>query len=302
MKKNFLLAPLLLLLAACQTMTFDSSDDDGKGNNETTATRLMHFRLSGLSMTSFEELTEDKDVVANAASARQNGTDHILFAIYDKDGNAVDTVTYQDKDDASYGTFSRTLKYGTYTIIALGWNGSQQCNIERPDSIFFNEGWVPHTFLCRQNIIVNGTYSDTRTLSMKRCVSRFVINFEDKNRPQEIKDFVVTFIGAGNALNSETRLCPQRQDFSRTVISNIDPSKITSLTTYCFLPEESTTIDINVVAHDSQGKVVGERKFNDVPVRINYSTNYSGTFFPFDSATGSVTFEQDFDGEITGTF
>lgn len=282
-------------------MTFDEVEDNAEST--TKGSKTMFFRITGFSMTNLDE-SEHSESRQTRASSVQNATDHLLLGIYDQNGHIVDSIIYQDKDDTteSYGTFSHTLEYGKYTILALGWNGNQECHVHSLDSIYFSENWVPNTFLCRQNIIVNESYSNTRTLSMRRCIARFVINFKDEIIPQEIGDFVIKFLGAGNTLNSETRHCSEIQEFSRKIDVNIEPSKIKSLTTNCFLPSDSASIGINVLAHSKSGEVIAEREFTEVPMKINYSTNYTGNFFPFSSISETVTFEIDFDGEFNVDF
>lgn len=290
-----------LLLTGCQMMTFEDDEENGITNK---GSKTMYFRLTGFSMSNLDESRDYNPAPTRAGTDLQNATDHLLLGIYDMDGQIVDSITYQDKDDVDlpYGTFSHTLNYGKYTILAIGWNGTQQCHVHSLDSIYFSEGWVPNTFLCRQNIIVNESYSDTRTISLKRCIARFVLKFTDTIMPEEIKDFVVTFSGAGNTLNSGTRHCVQQQDFSRKIDVNIDPSKVKSITSYCFLPADSTSVSVNVAAHDINGGTIAERTFTEVPMKINYSTNYTGKFFPISSVSETVTFEVEFDGEFNNEF
>ena len=201
-----------------------------------------------------------------------------------------------------YGTFTRTLDYGKYTILALGWNGNQKCIVHNLDSITFSEGWVPNTFLCRQNIIVSDSYSNTRTLTLRRCIARFMLYFKDTRIPQETSEFIINISGVGNSLNSETRHCTTTEDITRTIPVTIDPSKIKSLTTYCFLPADSTSVSVNIVAKDTIGETISERTFEEVPMKINYSTNYTGNFFTISDITTSITFEIDFDGDFNHEF
>lgn len=283
-------------------MSFEEPDN-GNENTSHKGEKTMFFRLTGFSITNLDEISAQNGDETKATT-QSNATDHLLLGIYDMEGALVDSIIYQHKTDSniSYGTFSHTLKYGKYTILALGWNGSQQCHVHSLDSIYFSENWVPNTFLCRQNIIVNETYSDTRTLSLKRCIARFVLSFKDNIIPEELSKFVVTLSGAGNTLNSNTRHCTQIQNFSREIPVTIDPSKITSLTSYCFLPNDSTGISINITAHDINGGTISQRTFSDVPMKINYSTQYTGYFFDYCTSTENITFETDYDGEINREF
>lgn len=293
---------LMLTLVSCQTMTFE--DIEGSDGDTPKGSKTMHFRLTGFSMNNIDEMRTDDYDDTRSSTVPQGATDNLILGIFTTEGQLIDTLHHQHKNDTGikYGTFSHTLEYGKYTILALGWDGTQNCHVHSLDSITFNEGWVPNTFLCRQNIIVSEAYSDTRTLSLKRNVARFRVIFKDSTIPQELHKFVLRFSGAGNTLNSETRHCTEIKDFYRTIPVTIDPAKVTDIYAYCFLPEDSTDIDISVSAYNSNEEVIASKVFTDVPMKTNYSTNYTGTFFPFGTVMGNFVFETDYDGEFNDEF
>ena len=303
MKKHtfYTLLTFSVLFSACQTMLFE--DDVDKNPEATTGVKTMYFRMTGINMDDISEITSAESGT-KAASGEKDVSDNLLMGIYDMDGNIVDSITYQHKDDTTitYGTFSRTLRYGKYKILALGWNGTQKCQVHHLDSITFSEKWVPNTFLCLQNIIVNENYSDTRTLSLKRCVAKFKLTLKDEYIPEGIGSFCISFSKSGNTLNSETRHCNHICEHQRTLHVNEKLKSPVTITSYCFLPQDSTGVDITVNVLDQEGMIMESKTFTGVPMKINYSTNYSGKFFPYNSESGNVTFENDFDGEIFHEF
>lgn len=281
----------MMLVGSCQTMSFD---EDSELPDNPLGEKLMNFKLTGFTLEGFEDL--------GTRASGSSTTDHLLLGIYNMDGTLVDTITYQDKEDASFGKFSKTLQYGKYSILAMGWDGQQKCHVAGLDSIYFSEGWVPNTLLCRQNIIVSEKYSDTRTLSLKRCTARFVVNLKDEHIPAELSKFTISSSQAGNALNSETRHCTKIHEFSRTIDVNIELSKVKYIASYFFLPEDSTSIDIDVTAFNAKGEELGKQQFSEVPVKINYATNYTGKFFPYATESNEVIFELDYEGEFNHDF
>ncbi len=312
MKTTTFLSALAILFASCQSMSFE---DEEATTDLAQGEKTMHFRLTPYSMSNLDELPNgNNDIDADeysdeaptrASSSQQNTTDHLLLGIYDTQGNLVDTIIHQDKDDpatSSYGTFTHTLKYGKYTLMALGWNGTQKCTVHRPDSISFSEGWVPQTFLCRQNIIVSESYSDTRSLSLRRCVAAFTLKFKDTAIPEELREFTIRLSGAGNTLNSITKHCAEQKDFTRTIPVTIDPSKVKSITSYCFLPSDSTGLTVNITANDAGGNIIGDRTFEDVPMKLNYVTTYSGNYFPNGVYEGVFEIDTNYDGEFNREF
>lgn len=300
MKKNILLLLSLLLLASCQTVTFEDIDADGGGE---TGSKCMNFVYHGFSMTEIDG-NEIGETIGTKAATDKKYTDNLLLGIFDMDGTLVDSIQYQSKNDTTiqYGNFSHVLKYGRYIVLAMGWDGSQKCHVHSLDSIYFSENWVPNTFLCRKNIIVNDTYSDTREISLKRCVSRFMLYLEDEVYPEQVSKITINISGAGSTLDSESQHCTHVQSFEREIPVNIAPSKIKSLTSYCFLPTDSANIGIEICAVDADGEIVTSRKFNDVPAKINYSTNYTGNFFNYYSGNSDIAIEAEFEGEINVHF
>ena len=294
-------------MASCQVVTFE---DDSTVTNPSTGEKTMHFKLSTYSMNSMDEMPDDGDDTRNAQGAItrapiKDATDHILLGIYDDKNHLVDTLIYQNKSDNSlpdYGTITHTLKYGKYSILALGWNGDQKCIVHRHDSISFSEDWVPHTFLYRQNIVVSESYSDTRSLSLKRCVAKFTIKFEDKYIPEGLSYFVTRFSGGGCTLNSETKYCAEIQDVTRKLSLTMEPSKLKELSSYCFLPSDGANIVVNVTAYDANDNVLADRTFEKVPMKINYITTYTGNFFAYGNVEGAVDFDITYEGEISDVF
>lgn len=288
-----------LLLFSCQKMTFEEVEADNESG-----TMCMTFKFGGFSLTGIEEMQPDDVYESRATTSQSNYTDNLLLGIYDMTGNLIDSIQYQKKSETStnYGTFSHTLKYGKYTILAIGWNGDQVCHVNGLDSIYFSENWVPNTFLARKNIVVDDSYSDTRTITLKRCVAKFMISFKDEIVPDNLKRFTIDISGAGNTLNSENRHCSQIQNFQREVLVDIAPSMVKTLTSYCFLPQDSAGVTVDIVAYDSNGDTISHKNFTNVPMKINYSTNYAGNFYNFASGTESIAFETEFDGEIIHYF
>lgn len=300
MKKSISLVIPFLLLASCHTVTFEEPEI---GNGTETGSKCMNFVYRGFSMTEIDG-NEIYESLGTKAAVSKKYTDNLLFGIFDMDGTLIDTIQYQSKADTTieYGTFSHVLKYGRYTVLAMGWDGSQKCHVHSMDSIYFSENWVPHTFLCRKNIVVNDTYSDTREISLKRCVSRFMLYLEDEVYPEQISMIKINISGAGSTLDSETRHCTHIQSFEREIPVDIAPSKIKSLTSYCFLPTDSANIGIEICAFDANGEIITSRTFNDVPAKINFSTNYTGNLFNYHSGSSDIAIETEFDGDINVDF
>lgn len=288
------LISVLITALSCQSTSLDDVSEDTAGK------KVMHFNVKGYTITNFESTTDVASSQTKAASTT-DVTDNLLLGVFDKDGNMVGEPTIQAKGDEDYGTFSYTLNYGRYTILAIGWNGTMTCNVNSLNNISFSEQWVPHAFMSRQNIVVSESYSDTRTITMGRCVARFEIGFNDApNYPTNLSKFVVSISGAGNTLNSEDGHCAAIQNYTRELAIN-NPSTLKNIAVYCFLPAEESLVTLNVDAQDSEGNSITSRTFTDVTMKINHITRYTGYFFSA-SATDNIIFNNEYSGTMEETF
>ena len=282
------IAIMCLGLSSCQKIVFDDDEPASRGSME------MKICLTGLTPSS-PEIYKPVAVNGNsrATSKDTDSPEHLLLAIYTKEGKLVDRIMLQDKSSAEeFGTFKKELEFGTYTILAVGWRGSQECLVgneddfpSSADSISFSEKWVPNCYICRQNIIVSGSYSDTRTLSLKRCVTKFRLMFAGDKVPDDINDCVVEARGIGWKMSPVSHYC--RQDGTYRRVISVKPDN-TGITFYAFMPQDVSEADITVTARDVEGNTLARRTFEDVPLKINRCTEYSENLFTDRSASDDL--------------
>lgn len=257
----------------------------------------MYFNLKGYKVTSFEPMNSADQT---RATETENVTDNLMLGVFDKNGKQIGEFTVQNKDDENFGTFAYTLTYGTYTVLALGWNGTATCNAKDINNITFSDNAVPQTFMCRQNIVVSESYSDTRTLTLKRCVTNLYISLKDSNKPVDLAKYVIEISGAGNALNSETGFCAAVQTFTKEIIVPAENSG-KKISVYNFLPAKTSNVTYKLSAIDSEGNAFAEHTFTDIEMKINYQSIYSGYLYSY-PANGNLEFDFEYEGTTNGTF
>lgn len=276
-----LMSSLILCMVSCQGISFEEDEDE----SESRGSMEMKIRLTGLSPSSpdvYKPVATQGE--SRATSKDTDSPEHLLLAIYTKKGNLVDKIMIQDKSSAEeFGTFKKELEFGTYTILAIGWRGSQECIVgdgesipSSLDSVSFSERWVPNSYICRQNIIVSDSYSDTRTLSLKRCVTKFLLMFAEDKVPDNIHDCVIEAKGIGWRMAQTSHYCKPEATYTRVI--SVNPTN-TGITFYAFMPKEESEADIVITARDVDGNTLAKQTYENVPLKINRCTEFSEHFF-----------------------
>ena len=108
---------LMLTLVSCQTMTFE--DIEGSDGDTPKGSKTMHFRLTGFSMNNIDEMRTDDYDDTRSSTVPQGATDNLILGIFTTEGQLIDTLHHQHKDDTGikYGTFSHTqesVRYPTF--------------------------------------------------------------------------------------------------------------------------------------------------------------------------------------------
>ena len=290
MKKTtlFLLtAALLLGLTACTNSTDETSPEKGK--------RTIEFRVTNFQQVSLDEVTR--------ATAATNLA-HLDMAVYDAETNALVCKTQMGKDDEGYGSFSATLDYGTYNVVLLGYDGTHVADMTDPTEICFNEDYVPNFFYKALPLTVSATSENTQNVVLKRGVAAFRLKHEGYI-PTTLRTISVTGIGGGDRFNALTGYAKntRNRDLNYNVASLAGGESFT-LTYFTFLPSEEATMNFVIRATDTANKELQTRTFNDVPMKINQMSIYSGQFFGSGNQTlgFSLTLESDEWDEENQTF
>ena len=215
-----------------------------------------------------------------------------------------------DYDDSpemakAFPQFSVSLPYGHYRVLVLGYNGSRECNISSVNHLSWADNYVPNTFLYCEEFTLNENTVLDQKITLKRVVSAFRVTAEDAI-PQELKKMRFISSAGGIVLDAVTGFAPQIT--GRTSEIDIPAKKVgeqgVEFTVYLFLPEEQTTSNYTIQALGNNDAVLCEKHFNDVPLRINYLTEWKGKAFePSDDDSPNVQsgFNIEWDMDWAGT-
>ena len=265
----------MFLLVSCQsgpaepegqcTVTFSVSNyrqvsfDDLSSSGMSRAEKI-YMTLANLSLTVFDAET-NKQVIS---------TIHKSDDYYDEN----------DKPKAKlFPKFSVTLPYGRYRVLVLGYNGSRACSITSLNHISWEENYVPNTFLYCEEFTLDESTNLNRDITLRHVVSAFCVTAEDAI-PANLKKMRFSSTAGGTVLDATTGFTPQSTGrTSEIAVPDSHLGKIDTFTVYLFLPEEQITTNYTIQALDKNDAVFCEKHFNDVPLRINYLTEWHGKAF-----------------------
>jgi len=227
----------------------------------------------------------------------------LSLKIFSADNQTViDTMKVrQSTNDTEFGKFELKIPYGTYTLVIIGHNNSEDAVISSPNNVTFSSNTVSDTFYAYENIVVNKDSQKSMDVILQRAVARFRITPTDVF-PDNIQDITFKIEGGGIALNPSTGLAISKQVQQKTITASSAAGKKTFVNVYAFMSSIAEELfTITVTAHSTDGSIINERIFTDVKMQRNYSTNYTGCFFS-DKEAWSITIDDDFAGTNEVTF
>ena len=273
---------LLLLFVSCILPLFVSCQS---GPEETEGECTVTFSVTNYKQTSFDDLSGSG--MSRAMSAYDIATlAHLLVAVYDAESGTQVIAPMQhnhedyEKNPYDYPKFTVTLPYGHYRVLVLGFNGSRACNVASPNCITWADNYVPNTFLYCEELTLNEGTTLNKEITLRHVVAAFCMMAEDV-APANLNKVRFVSTAGGTVLDAMTGYTPQSTGGRTSEI--LVPDEYLGIkdtfTVYLFLPEEQITTNYTVQALDKNNGVISEKRFNDVPLRINYLTEWEGKMF-----------------------
>ena len=285
MKKiTLILAAALTLLTACH------SDDD------TTPTTAEVGRIT-FEVVNYQQYSMDDPTRAKTYSV--DSVSHLDFIIYDAENDTVVIHQHQKKGEEGYGTFSALLPYGSYNVVFLGYESQRrEAKVDDITAICFEDNFVPHFFSKKLPVPIDKPETEATPVVLKRAVACFNLISSGKN-PSNLKSISFTIHGGSHHFNALTGMGSQVESRTYTFdsIKNVAADTL-NLGVFTFLTSLETTMNFTVTAKDHEGNVIRTRDFNNVPMKINQITRYTGQFFETDKGSSGYTLS--LDGEKWG--
>lgn len=232
------------------------------------------LRVNSLEQVPFDDVKQTRAVNSDVCRA-------VSFAVYTVNGDSYTRVqnVNQSADDESFGTVTFRLEEGDYKVLVLAHNGDMSPTTTNPEKIEFNKNKtvtkMTDTFLYWSDISI-GDGTTSFNLDLTRAVAMFQFNLTDDVIPQDVSQLKFYYQGGSSTLDATSGYgCVASK---QTEIIDVVPGKKT-FEVFTFIRTNSNTLEMTVSALNSEGVVLKEMKFTDVPITRNYKTRYTGQMF-----------------------
>ncbi len=286
-----LLVPALLLFNACEKFNITG---DQESENEVKGNVTLHIKdaIDNRYETNQDTRTENTQSIEDICS-------RLSFAVF-KVSEKMKSVN-QIIGDEDFGTATFNLQEGTYRIVVIAHNGKGNCTISSPESIKFYKNKLTDTFYYYGTLEV-GSNSVTQEIELARAVGMFKLHIND-NIPQNVQQMKFYYTGGSSTLDATTGYgnVNSKQTENLNVATGTKDYYV-----YTFPHQDGKKIKFNISTFDLNGTELSNKVFENVTVKRNYITTYSGNFFdgttsggqagkgdPTEEGKGSISFTFD---------
>ena len=242
------------------------------------------FSVGSLEQVPFGDAVQSRAVSSDVCKA-------ISFAVYTLNGDSYTRVQNinQSAGDESFGSVTFNLEEGTYYLLALAHNSDTSPTTTNPEKIEFskskNTTKMTDTFLYWSMITVNES-TTSFSLDLTRVVAMFQLNLTDESIPANVAQLKFYYQGGSSTLDATSGYgCVASK---QTEIIDVTPG-VKIYEVYTFIRSNSNSLEMTVSALNSEGTVLKEMKFKDVPITKNYKTRYTGEMFGKQVVEGTIS-------------
>lgn len=205
---------------------------------------------------------------------------------YDGEGNLLQQLHQGDNTAEGFGQPSMSLAYGShhlYFIISRGQSPTLNTSAK-------TISWIKpsDTFYKDYQLMVTGSTSGERTVTMNRVATRFRATIEDV-MPENVATVTIAPATWYTGLNYQTgapTTAVTNYVADLTIPNTYIGQTNTRLSLYCLSGAEVWNTDITITAKTSGNVVVGQATIQNVPLMANRSTDYTGKLFGQQNAIG----------------
>lgn len=274
MKKVIFQAVICLVFAACSNgESFDSSVNP---SNEQVLAPVT------VTTTGFDISQGEFTGTRATPVGDYSGIKALTLVFFKPDGTQQYKCTHIKEDPTTFttfGEFSTSLPLGSYTMVVMGYNQSQELTLTSSTVASFGAARVNDTFHATQSVSITSTTPVNLTATLQRIVTALAVQSTD-NRPAGVTHIRFTLSGGGMSFNPTTGFASTNTgfvdliDFTGSVGSTVKPGD------YFFLDTNEQTMDVTVETLDAaDGNVLFSKTFTDVPFKRNRITTLTGAIF-----------------------
>ncbi len=298
--KFILMLATITMLSSCEKFYAEGSQTDESDENANVTIKVTNI----LTSTFEKNEASTRGDANNEEVALEDLFSRISFAFFNND-EKVKNISQAIGDD-NFGTANVNLAEGTYRFVVIAHSGKGNCTISSPEKISFYKSKMTDTFCYYGTMEVSEEENEEREINLSRAVAKIRIHINDEI-PESVKQLKFYYTGGSSTLNATTgKGCVNsRQTENITVVAGQKDYEI-----YTFPHEDDKKVKLTITALDEEGTEIASKVIEDIPVKSNFITTFSGNLFEESGADGSQTgtsgitlkFDPTWDGEETYNF
>ena len=277
---SFITAMTVIMLGGC-------TNDDLTANDESDDYVSVCFYVSGVNIS-------QQKTRANTLQDAFSKLDLVLYTINPDGSYTKYKECTQESSSTSFGMITlENVKCGTYKLVALGHNDSDHPNMSDPTNIAFSRyvNLYGHT----ADVTISKTATNNVEVPFVHKSAKIAFDFNGYI-PDEVQKIQFSIEGASNVYNAITGYATTTT--TREVAINITPEQRTAkkITTFTFtlLTQEdvnSTNSYVNMIIAglDADNNLIDPKSYNKIPLKLGYTTNFSGVFFDYSNLAFTCT-------------
>lgn len=217
------------------------------------------------------------------------------------DGQLVQQLHQSDNTAEDFGRPSMTLAYGTHHVYFVASRGTSP--VLNTDAGTITWSSVRDTFWQDYEVTVVSTSNGNRAVTLDRVVTKLSLAFTDavSASAATINFTPSTWYYGLNYTTGEPTAPTTSQTNTMVVPDGYVGRTDVSAAYFSISPSSEWTTDVTIDSKDTDGNIIGQGVMEDVPMKRNRVTEYSGPLF---TAGGDITLtlSDTWDTSVTGTW
>lgn len=215
----------------------------------------------------------------------------LTLAFFKQDGTEVYKCTHiknnEDTYETAFGEFSTSLPLGSYTMVVIGYNRSQEMTLTSSTVASIGTGSLCETFADTQEVNINNTTPVNLTATLQRIVTALGVRSTD-NRPAGVTHLRITYSAGSKSFNPMTGLAVDNNGFTDLITFSTAVGSPIFSGSYLFLNTDEQTMDVTIETLDgAEGNVLFSKTITNVPLKRNRQTILQGPIFTNGTANAS---------------
>ena len=289
--KSLFFALAAVLLCACEQ---PSIIDEPSASGNTVAGKKFTFTVKGAFTDEWKPVTR-----GYLAADGKDMTD--LWVLDYMDGTLIQQLHQDENTEDDFGKPSMTLAYGSHHVYFVASRGTSPVLNTEACTITWSS--VRDTFWKDYDVTVVSTSNGNRAVTLDRVVTKLSMAFTDaiSSDASTINFTPATWYYGLNYLTGEPTDATASQTCVMTLPSGYASRTDVSVSYFSISPTAEWTTDVTVNSKDADGNIIGQGLMEDVPLKRNRVTEYSGPLFT-SGGEMSLTLNGTWETSETGTW